>query len=409
MSSSLRAEVASGNRAGSMSVYLNKVTVRVITLLPLSTLLQAQPGFGAVNQMVIALSVVCFLLAAMVTAYPIGYWWLMLATFALTMFDVAITRGTFVNVNLVVYLMFWVLLYSLFSAKMDSLRSLIMGDVRWIRSIAVIWCVLVAISIPLPRSYYIVEGQGRFFCSFAGDSFRLSPTALLVLALITICLKLDYKNKWWYGLMSIVPLFCAFMGYSRTYLGVILLMYMLFMWEFVTAKSNFFISIVGGGIVAALIISVSSISSKIDSTSHGGYLGFWDTLTSGRSSFWAYDMQQYSQFGLVNVFFGGGFNRIYEINQQIGINIWAHNDFINLLVTNGVVGLLIYLIPLILLVRTSHRNCVDAPWYLYWILMGQWLINAFFNMEYTYVCAAIATAFALLMLTIPSTKRQYRR
>ena len=55
-----------------MSVYLNKLTIRIITLLPLATLLQAQPGFGAVNQLVIALSVASFLLSAMVTDYPLG-------------------------------------------------------------------------------------------------------------------------------------------------------------------------------------------------------------------------------------------------------------------------------------------------------------------------------------------------
>lgn len=401
--------MALGSRAGNMSVYLNKLTIRIITLLPLATLLQAQPGFGAVNQLVIALSVASFLLSAMVTDYPLGYWSLIALTIVTTIFGIAITQGQFININLVVYLMFWVLLYSLFSAKLDSLKSLITSDMQWIRAICVIWCVLVVVSIPLPRSYYIVEGQGRFFCSFAGDSFRLSPTALMVLVLITLCLKLDYKNKWWYALMSIVPLFCAFMGYSRTYLGVILLMYILFIWEFAVTRSRFYVSVIIGGVAAALIISVSSISSKIDSTSHGGYLGFWDTLTSGRSSFWAHDMQQYSQFPLHNMLLGGGFNKIYEINQQIGINIWAHNDFINLLVTNGVIGLIIYMVPLVLLICRSYRNRVDAPGFLYWILVAQWFINAFFNMEYTYVCASIASAFAFLMLTISGTKNHNKR
>ncbi|TPF93363.1 hypothetical protein BG22_07300 [Bifidobacterium sp. UTBIF-78] len=208
--------------------------------------------------------------------------------------------------------------------------------------------------------------------------------------------------------MSIFPLYCAFMGYSRTYLGVILLMYVLFMWEFMASKRSFYISLVAGGVFAAFIISVSSISSKINSTSHGGYLGFWDTLTSGRSSFWAHDMLRYSQFGFTNLLFGGGFNKIYEINQEIGINIWAHNDFINLLVTNGIVGLVVYLLPLIFLIRNSFVNRVNAPWYIYALLVLQWLINAFFNMEYTYVCAAIATAFAFLLLTFPSDKKKLR-
>lgn len=392
------------SRTNNMSLFLNKLTLRIITLLPLATLLQAQPGFGAVNQIVIALSFGCFLLAAIVTNYPMKYWLLLLVTGGLTIYDIAITHGSFVNFNLVVYLLFWVLLFSMFSAKMDSLKNWVAEDLQWIKAISILWCLLVIVSIPFSNSYYIVEGQGRFFCSFAGDSFRLSPTALMVLVLITVCLRLDYRNKWMYGVMSMVPLFCAFMGYSRTYLGVILLMYILFIFEFMRSRTSFYVSIVVGGVVAAFIISVSSISSKINSTSHGGYLGFWDTLTSGRSSFWAHDIQQYSQFDIQNLLFGGGFNRIYEINRQIGVNIWAHNDFINLLITNGIVGLIIYLLPMIFMVHNSYVRRIRIPRYIYGILLIQWFINAFFNMEYTYVCAAIATTFAFLLLTFPDSK-----
>lgn len=390
------------------SIYLNKLTIRVITLLPLSTLLQAQPGFGAINQLIIALSFLCFVLSALITSYPIYYWLIMMLTVSLTVFDVAITKGSFTNINLVIYLLFWVLSFSMFSAKMDALRILIAEDLKWIQAVVVIWCILVSVSIPLPGSYYVVKGQGFFFCSFAGDSFRLSPTALLVLTLIIVCLKQDFRNRWIYGILSFVPLFCAFMGYSRTYLGVILLMYVLFLWEFSKTKKRFYALVIAASVVAVFVISISSISSKIDSTSHGGYLGFWDTLTSGRSSFWAHDMQRYSEFNVINILFGGGFNKIYEINREIGINIWAHNDFINLLVTNGIVGLIVYLIPLVFLIRKSYINRIRTPAYIYFLLVTQWLINAFFNMEYTYVCAAIATAFAFLLLTFPDNKELTR-
>ena len=70
---------------------------------------------------------------------------------------------------------------------------------------------------------------------------------------------------------------------------------------------------------------------------------------------------------------------------------------------------MIYMVPLVLLICRSYRNRVDAPRFLYWILVAQWFINAFFNMEYTYVCAAIASAFAFLMLTISGTKNHNKR
>lgn len=384
-----------------------RLTLRSISLLPLTTLLQSQPGFGAINQLVIVLCLACLLLSACLMSYRSIYWILFSLTGLSTLLGVSMVTTPFVNINLVVYLMFWVLLLSLFANDIDVIYRILREDFKWFRLISCIWCFLVLLSIPLPSSYYTVFNApgARYFGSFTGDSFRLCPTALEVLVFLTLCMKQDYKNRWMYLLLSLLPLYSAFMGYSRTYLGVILLMYIPFLREFSSTKGKFYLMLSVGALLAALFIAASSIGSKFTATSQDGYLGFWGTLTSGRSLFWAHDIDSFFRFDLFHQVFGGGFNKIYEINMQIGINIWAHNDFINLAVTNGYLGLLLYFAPFILLIRSSSCLCARNKAISYCgILLLQWLINAMFNMEYTYVCAAAAMAFSFIIMTIPSSR-----
>lgn len=384
-----------------------RLTLRSISLLPLTTLLQSQPGFGAINQLVIVLCLACLLLSACLMSYRSVYWVLFSLTGLSTLLGVGMVTSSFVNVNLVVYLLFWVLLLSLFANDIDVIYRILKEDFKWFRLIACIWCALVLISIPLSSSYYTVFNApgARYFGSFTGDSFRLCPTALEVLVFLTLCIKRDYKHRWLYLFLSLLPLYSAFMGYSRTYLGVILLMYIPFLREFSSTKSKFYLMLAVGALLAVLFIATSSIGSKFTATSQAGYLGFWDTLTSGRSSFWAHDIRSFFRFDLFHQIFGGGFNKIYEINRQIGVNIWAHNDFINLAVTNGYLGLILYFAPLVLLIRSSSLLRARSKVTGYsGILLLQWLINAVFNMEYTYVCAAAAMAFSFIIMAVPSSR-----
>ena len=393
-----------GNLASKREVASNKLTIRLLSLMPLTTLLQAQPGFGAVNQLLMFLCLVSFLVASCVTKYKPSYWIICSLTALSTVLGISMVTGPFVNINLVFYLVLWVLLMSLFGGKFELVRSLILQDIKWLRAITVIWCLLVFVSIPLPSSYYVIAGQGRFFGSFAKDSFRLCPTALEVLVFLTICVKVDKKSRWIYCVLSAAPLFCVFMGYSRTYFGVIALMYIPFLKEVCTTKKQFIRVLMLGAFAGALFIGQSSIASKIEVTTQSGYYGFWDTITSGRSSFWTHDILSFFSFDLFHQLVGGGFNKIYEINQEIYINIWAHNDFINLLVTNGYLGIFLYFAPLITLFRSSRNFRIPANKMTLAIIIVQYFINAIFNMEYTYVCASIATSFAVIAATIPSQK-----
>lgn len=67
------------------------------------------------------------------------------------------------------------------------------------------------------------------------------------------------------------------------------------------------------------------------------------SITNGRSEFWSYDLKAFSQFNILEMLFGKGFDFIYRLNQRAyGLTIYAHNDLINFLVCLGMFGTMIY-------------------------------------------------------------------
>lgn len=69
-----------------------------------------------------------------------------------------------------------------------------------------------------------------------------------------------------------------------------------------------------------------------------------EAFTSGRTIWWTLDLKKYLQFSFLEKFFGAGHDFVYNYNYQVyGMKIWAHNDFIQILLALGIFGLLGYL------------------------------------------------------------------
>lgn len=152
-------------------------------------------------------------------------------------------------------------------------------------------------------------------------------------------------------------------------------------------------------IAILLLIYISPVGNKIQETNTNGYLGLLGTITSGRSVFWVYDMNAFFDLSFWQQFVGNGFDFVYNINLKYANQaLWAHNDFINILMNFGYIGLVLYFYVFRKFSKKAlEKNKIKRiqKYSFYFI----WFFNAFFNMVYTYTIATLAIPFIMYAIT----------
>lgn len=243
----------------------------------------------------------------------------------------------------------------------------------------------------LPSSY-----EGGYFESFTGNSARTCPVAVFLLTLILVAVKI-YKRKQ-YLYFAFFPMYCFFMGDSRTYLAVGLMLGIIVLYFYFDSKRNFYYMLIPAGVVVTVILMASSVmtrfTSAVDaSNSLSQYYDFWGVATSGRSVFWVDMLNAYWNSDNAHRAFGCGFHFVYTVR-----NFWAHNDFVQLLLTFGIVGLITYLWTIRGLVKKFLVNRTRYPKFIVVLAVMVWLFNCFFNMFYVYMCALLAYPIMLIAI-----------
>lgn len=119
-------------------------------------------------------------------------------------------------------------------------------------------------------------------------------------------------------------------------------------------------------------------------------------LTSGRLWFWTYDISKFNSFDSYGKLLGKGFDYPYYINYMLTSSaIWAHNDFINLILSIGIIGCAIYAYFVV-------KFCVKSKSItLFILLMFLANLNALYG-DYNFV---LGIPFILVYLKVFSSKQ----
>ena len=322
----------------------------------------------------------------------------------LIIYDYFITKETLYNFNELFYLPFCVLFFTYISETFTKYKDFLASEKKYILKIIFIWSFLVVVSAFFSSSWIVDWGGAKYFGSFCRSVWRLAPTAVFIGTLI-IALMVYYKNKKFLFLLAI-PIFCLFMSGSRTYMVVGILLFLTAWYYYVNSKTHFLLSIIPVGIMLFIFILNSSMMSKFETVlnSKDSYFDPLGTLTSGRSIFWEADIEAFIEGNLREKLFGNGFNFIYDINYRaFGGLVWAHNDFIQCLVSHGILGLGLYLYSVIVVMK----NITNGKKYIFPFILASliWLFNAFFNMFYTYFCSMLS--YPILLLIVRDGKRKF--
>ena len=123
--------------------------------------------------------------------------------------------------------------------------------------------------------------------------------------------------------------------------------------------------------------------------------------TSGREHIYENAWKVFSESQSVkNIIFGYGFQGTVNIKQ---LGKYAHNDWLELLVDNGIVGALLYFSIFILLFKMIRREKDLQKRYLLLSVVSVWFLKTLFSMSYT-----IETAYILFLMLGAVTQRDFQ-
>lgn len=369
-------------------ITINTLTMRLLLLYPIFTTLDFIP---AANIVLAVLTMALIAVSAFGKGITKTSFVLICASLLTTIVNLLITNERVIRSNEIIYLAYMCVFFAMMRDSKKQVQEYLISDASYIFWVCVLWSALVLFSMLLPTAYI-----GGVFVSFSGDTFRLSPSALYIMSLTTLLVVIKGKR---YVLLAIVPLLAVLLGASRTYLLICALCFAINLYFMTSKKANFVIALGVAALLGVLVVVNSSMGEKIlDSFREVSYLTPAQVFTNGRSNFWVITLQAFWEQPIFNRLVGCGYNFVRVVNGAIigtgEDGIWAHNDFIQVLATNGLFGLIIYICAMSVLFRTYMKE--SMPKTLKLVLVFIWFFNAFFNMYYVYICAMVSLPVLLL-------------
>ena len=381
------------------SANLKNFYYKLLLLFPLTTLFQSIPLLDWINRALFGGTLFAHIILQFYSMKIRKKW---SVSFVLLLFvhafALCVTSYPIYSVNMLFYFGFMYLYFMFFTDNKKIISTVLKRNISFVLIVIQIWNILVGISILFPSSYMKGWGGATYFVSYARSTFRLCPSALMisVLVLVYYCIK-KQRSAIFY---LIIPAFCFFMGGSRTYCGVEILVLIVFWYIFCSKRKYFYISLIPILMIFSFLVFNSAIGDKIEAQTYteSSYYDEMGTVTNGRTVFWEACLDSFSKENIYKKLFGCGFNYVYEVTYKaVHSRIWAHNDFINILLNFGYSGLGIYLYVIYALFK-KYTQKSNIPFIVVLLVFLIWLINAMFNMFYTYFCSMIC--FPMLLLSL---------
>lgn len=363
-----------------MKKTIDKYLFILFVLFPLSTLISC--WLLITNKILISIIILLLVLSLFCNKMKpntIILFFTFLISYVWTLFK----QTSFFNFNDLLYLPIWILVFSYFTFEgkfkyfLDYLKKN-----SFVNAICILWILLLGISCVLNRN----------FISIHAHRYAASAFSIMVLSIISF---ID-KGKI-YHFIPLIPFVTFFFARSRTYLFIGIILMMIYIWYLFNNKLMLIALGIPIFILFMFILSNTSLGDRMLNTDVDGYYGVVGTFTSGRSVFWAADLKGYQSLNVIDKILGSGYNTVYYLNKEaVGTYIWAHNDYINVLLSNGILGLICYFASYIsMVIYFLHIYKVKKTL----IICISFLIffNAMFNGAFDYMCFSLCIPFMILV------------
>ncbi|MCI8466461.1 MAG: hypothetical protein HFI63_11535 [Lachnospiraceae bacterium] len=257
----------------------------------------------------------------------------------------------------------------------NKLREVFYARKGFIKIIVLINALIIITGFFL-SSCYNTNWGGKYYVGFAYSNHVLACGCCM-----SMCLALwvigDIKNDWLKLFVNLPFALAILQCGARTYLVPVLIVYFLTYKLYIKKISSKLILVPFIILVGIYGFIHSGLMDKfINPNSYSRWSGI-NLFTNGRTVFWLIDLDSYFHSSLSGVLFGNGFGFSYHINSlKYGREIWAHNDFIEVLISTGIIGFTAHMYVLI-----KNFDCLKKHTYklTMWCVILYYVFVAFIN------------------------------
>lgn len=290
-------------------------------------------------------------------------------------------------------------LYCLNDKNIEEFKQFFVNKIKLIK-LSIIFINIVEAYYIISRKGYEVEFNwgGTFFKGTSGMPHTLSYLMLAVI-IISICIIL-VEGKWHFAIATIIPFYALFESGARvtllaTGIFALILVDILFFKNQKNNKRNLLIALVVVVVAAFFLKDVIIESNLWKKTMLRIKEG---NFTAGRFSMWGDLLYHYvHDSNIFQYFLGQGDDKTYYynyLNSYVNVSVWAHNDFIQILVGKGLLGLGIYLYFGYMYVKKLFKRNGS---YKTFLILGAILILAILNGFYSYRDISLVIPFIFIM------------
>lgn len=378
---------------------LNKILITLIILLPFTTAIQGLSMFSSVNKISIALIgllLVCSVVSGKTTKGALACFALIAAlTLLMILLDDTVLGGSYRNNYY--YFPLWGLLFLYLSRHFQSVVDYFWENQQAVLTVCILWSVLFIVALFFPGAYSQKWGGGTYFAAFTGSEHRFASSCFLIMLFGWLLVQMRRQLKYYF--IVFLGLVGTFLCGARTYLGVAIVLLVCIFYSHFKEKAYFYLSMPFLMLALVFFVFATPIGDKvIVSLTDNTRGGFWYNFTSGRNEVWALDIQYFFfQAPWYKKLVGSGALFAYKLHPAYGYGlVWAHNDFVQHLLSNGLLGLGVYVGVFLNFSNTlirKQRSKGEAVWLPIVCYYFIWIFNACFNGVYTYLCATFAMPF----------------
>ncbi|MDO4590655.1 MAG: hypothetical protein Q4B35_04600 [Slackia sp.] len=290
-----------------------------------------------------------------------------------------------------------VLLYASDARNRDAMLSCFDRHATLLGGVAFACALLLLGLLVTGTGYETSWGGERYFRGLASNEHALASSCCLLLTAALL-----YGQVRAHGLLTAFVVLAATLAIlatgARTYLIPLVVVLLCFVRDVASWKWLRVVLYVAMTGAFVLLLLGSGMLEKFEFAFNNEFAdSLLSAFTNGRNEIWAHDIGLFAQFDPVRMAFGGSFSQVYASNSQaLDLYIWSHDDFVMLLCSAGLAGIVVYIASMASFfkgVARSASGLLVAALAVY--VLGPALLNGFYPYQHLVYSAVFFALYAV--------------